>query len=185
MNQCCLHFSWFIKENHSGESHLQFTKCEKWFIDDSIHRSLGGVSFIFYSVQKILRKESFWIHENSRALGDLFVLVNTDKKYLILQKWLYLSVCVWGCVWTCIFLVSLLMKFWITPHSLFQCSKLCLQSLFELSWMCSDLLVIDFFSVIWLFKKRKHTTHLELECNECIHWECSYLTTWFTEWVKS
>ncbi len=80
MNQCCLHFSWFIKENHSGGSHFRFTKCEKWLIDDSLQRSLGGMSFIFYSVQKILRKESFWIHENSRALGDwLFFLVNTDK----------------------------------------------------------------------------------------------------------
>lgn len=80
MNQCCLHFPWFIKENHSGGSHFRFTKCEKWFIDDSLHRSLGGMSFIFYSVQKILRKGSFWIHENSRALGDwLFVLVNTDR----------------------------------------------------------------------------------------------------------
>ncbi len=110
MNHCYLHFSWFIKENHSGGSHFRFTKCEKWFIDDSLQRSLGGMSFIFYSVQKILSKESFWIHENSRALGDwLFVFVNTDE-CLILQNWL--SLCVFGgCVWTIFHLDSQLMTF--------------------------------------------------------------------------
>lgn len=138
MNQCYLYFSWFIKENHSGGSHFRFTKCEKWCIDDSLQRSLGGMSFIFYSVQKILRKESFWIHENSRALEDwLFVLVNTDKNVSSCTI-LTLSLCVW---WMCVndrppcFSADDI----FTPHSLFQCSKLCLQFILTQLWMCSCL----------------------------------------------
>lgn len=103
MNQCCLHFSRFIKDYYSGGSHFRFTKCNKLLIDDSL-RSLGGMSFIFYSVQKILKaKESIWIHENSRASGNwLFVLVNTDKN--VLQKWL--------CVFVCVFSTSTLFLSW-------------------------------------------------------------------------
>lgn len=109
MNQCCLHFSRFIKDYYSGGSHFRFTKCNKLLIDDSL-RSLGGMSFIFYSVQKILKaKESIWIHENSRASGNwLFVLVNTDKN--VLQKWL--------CVFVCVFSTSTLFLSWWNFESL-------------------------------------------------------------------